>query len=692
MAEPFLLGSYVRIAISIIEDRRLDNLGSEDSSASEERMSSQMLSSILGLLETSDWKNCDPAHNSSISIPSCKILSVTKRYEQPVWRDPESAERELTWRERASSLHNIYPFFEMLWRTSPQLLVATLALRICRAASPFLALWIPKMILDAVVIYISRGAGSKSKIIFLVAMELLVTIGNDIVGRFANLCDSLLADRFATRLSVNIIQHAATLDVAQFEDASFHDSLDRVRGQSSNRMALISSLLNLIQDVLSLAVLSVGLAVISPWLVLILACALVPTLLTESRHSSLMYSSLYRWTPYRRLLDYLRWLGASADSIKEVKLLKLGQYLSDAYLAVTHQIYQDSKRLAHMRAMIGSILSVGSTVAYYGAYIFVLVKTLSGRLSLGTFAFSAGSFARCRFHMDRIIGETVNISEQAVYLRDLFRFFETHPVVCSLPDAKAVPRQLRQGIEFRHVSFIYPGSDQLALRDISFSLAPGEVLALVGANGAGKTTMMKLLLRLYDPTDGEILLDGVDLKSYDLEEFHEMVGVLFQDYMRYDMLVSDNIGVGNINHIDDMEAIASAASKSGAAGFVEALPKQYGQMLGRRFAGGIALSGGEWQKLALARAHMRHSQLLILDEPTAALDPRAEDELFKAFKKLRGQRMMVLISHRFSTVRMADQILVMTKGAITERGKHGDLIRLGQQYSQLFELQASGYR
>lgn len=611
---------------------------------------------------------------------------------QPVWRDKAAAERVLTWSERAASLRNIRPLLVLLWQTSPRLMSATIALRLCRAGLPLLALWIPKLIIDAIVQYTANGGGSKTRIWFLVALELLVAITNDVLTRFNILCDSLLADRVQNRISVDVIRHGATLDLAFFEDPSFHDSLERARNQNTSRMALIASLLNLIQDVLSLGVLSMGLLVFSPWLLVLLFCTAIPSFSSESRFNSLKYSSLYRWTPYRRLLDYLRYLGASIESAKEVKILGLGPHLAETYMTVSTTIYEDNKQLAVRRATIGSALSILSIGAYYTAYFVIVMETLASKLTLGTFTFLAASFARSRQHIDRIAGAITEISEQAVYLTDLFAFFDARPAIRSLPNARMVPRPPKQGFEFRNVSFAYPGSDRAVLQNINFTLAPGETLALVGENGAGKTTLVKLLARLYDPTDGEILLDGIDLRNYSLSDLHRTTGILFQDYMQYDMLVRDNIGFGNIDCLDDLAQIAAAADKSGASKLIDRLPKAYEQMLGRRFEGGVSLSGGEWQKVALARAYMRDAQLMILDEPTASLDARAEYELFQHFTELAHGRMRVLISHRLSTVRMADQILVLKHGTIQERGKHGDLVRLGQHYAELFELQASAYR
>jgi ATP-binding cassette subfamily B protein len=545
---------------------------------------------------------------------------------------------------------------------------------------------------DAVVVYVSRGLGSHTRIWYLVALELAVALANDVLTRFSTLSDSLLTDRFTNRVRIDVIKHAATLDLSSFEDSLFHDSLERARNQSKGRMQLISCLLNLMLNVLSLAALSVGLIVLSPWLIVLLAAGLVPPLLGESRFTVLTYSSLFRWTPYRRFLDHLCYLGAATESAKEIKLFGLGQYLAEAYKVISSEMHKDHETIALKRATLGSALSIISTGSYYGAYVLILARTLAKTISIGTFTFLAGSFSRSRFYIDRIISDVTEVSEQTIFLRDLFMFFDARPSIRSIPNARAVPRPVMRGLEFRHVSFRYPGSERLALKDISFTLAPHQTMALVGGNGAGKTTLVKLLLRLYDPAEGDILLDGVNLRDYDLTEYHGNVSVLFQDFMKYEMLVSDNIGFGDIQQLGNQNRTIAAAEESGADEMIGRLPKAYEQMLGRQFEGGVALSGGEWQKLALARAYMRDAQLMILDEPSSTLDARAEHELFDRIAKSGRNRMLVLISHRLSTVRMADQILVLSEGIIRERGPHEDLIRLGQHYAELFELQASSYR
>jgi ATP-binding cassette, subfamily B, bacterial len=607
----------------------------------------------------------------------------------PIPRKPEA---DATWRTRLASLRNIRPLLRMVWDTSPPLVSITSALRLVRALLPLAMLWVSKLILDGVVAWIRRGSGHAAGLWKLVALELGLAVLSDLLARANSLADSLLGDRFANRISVRLIEHATKLDLASFEDPVFYDKLERARRQTTGRIGLLAAVLNVAQDTLSLISLSAGLIVFSPWLMVLLVAAVVPAFLGETHFTTLAYSVLYRWTPQRRLLDYIRMLGASNQSAKEVKIFGLGQHLSERYREVSDRIYEDNKKVAVKRASVGFLLNLVSTGGYYGAYAVVLIRTLAGAISVGTFTFLTGAFSRSRMYIEKILQSFTDISDQALYLKDLFEFFEMQPAIHSLPSALPAPRPIRGGFEFRNVGFAYPGTSHMVVEGINFHLEASEKIALIGENGAGKTTLVKLLARLYDPTAGQILLDGVDLREYDVDDLRKEIGVIFQDYMRYELLAKENIGFGKIEDLANLERIDIAAQKSMAFQVIGKLPNGYDQMIGRRFDGGVDLSGGEWQKFALARAYMRDAQLLILDEPTATLDARAEYEVFRRFAELTKGRMAVLISHRFSTVRMADRILVLQNGRIHEQGTHNHLVALGGQYAELFELQAAGYR
>jgi ATP-binding cassette subfamily B protein len=526
----------------------------------------------------------------------------------------------------------------------------------------------------------------------LVVLQALFAVASGTISRLITLADSLLADRFGNHVSLEMMRHASSLDLASFEDPDFYDKMERARRQAAPRLGMLASLAGMARQLITLLSMISVVAFFSPWLVLLLFVGTLPVFLSETKLAWLNYSLLFRQTPERRHLDYLRYLGASSQSAKEVKIFGLGPYLSERLSTLFERFYAENKHLAVHRAAHGALVSVVPTASYYIACSGILLRALAGQISVGDLTFFAGAFSRADDIMENLVNGLVDVSEQALYVKDLFDYFATKPKITSPLNAVLVPRPFRQGYEFRDVSFAYPGSERKVLRKISFCFCPGERIALVGNNGAGKTTLVKLLARLYDPTDGRILLDGVDLRDYNLEDLRRNIAVIFQDYMRYDMPAAENIGLGDIEEMGSMPRVAAAAEKSQAAPFILEFPKGYKQMLGRRFEGGVDLSIGQWQKIALARAYMREAEILILDEPTASLDASSEFEIYRQFSDLTSQKMAVLISHRFSTVRMADRILVLEKGRIVEEGSHEQLVGLGGTYATLFELQAASYR
>jgi ATP-binding cassette, subfamily B, bacterial len=602
-------------------------------------------------------------------------------------RDPPSGVRD-----RLRSLRHLPPLLGLVWETSPPLTLASVVLRLAKSLVPLAALFVGKLIIDEVVQLVSVGAPPSVRVWQLVALEFGIAVVNDLLARGISLADSLLGDRFTNAVSVRLMRHSARLDLLAFEDPEFHDKLERARRQTTSRIGLLASLAGMLQDLVTLATLSAGLLWFSPWLVLLLVVAVLPSFAGETHFAGLAYSLLYRWTPERRELDYLRMLGASVQSAKEVKIFGLGDYLAERYQKLADRFFAENRKLALRRASTGAALNIVGTAGYYGAYVIIVARTVGGSLSIGDLTFLAGAFARSRSLIEDLFRITNQITEQALYLQDLYDFFALEPRIASSASALPAPRPVRDGFEFRDVSFAYPGSERLVLRELSFRLAPGERIALIGENGAGKTTLVKLLARLYDPTAGRILLDGADLRDYDPDDLRHEIGVIFQDYMRYDMLATENIGFGRIEALFDEDRIARSAGRSLADSVIATLPHGYQQMLGRRFDGGADLSAGQWQKVALARAYMREAQIIILDEPTASLDARAEYEVFQRFSDLTHGKMAVLISHRFSTVRMADRILVLESGAILEEGSHAELVARGGRYAELFDLQAAGYR
>jgi ATP-binding cassette subfamily B protein len=574
-----------------------------------------------------------------------------------------------------------------------------IVLRVVRSVVPVTTFWVGKLILDSV-IAAKAGHGSLTQVWRYLALELAIVLTGEVLARASSLIESLLGDLFSNAMSVQLMEHAAKLDLAQFEDPEFYDHLERARRQTVGRIALLSLLLSMSQDALTLLTLAGALVAYNPWLLLLLAVAVIPSFLGETHFAALGYSLLFRWTPERRQLDYLRYVGASDKTAKEVQMFGLAPWLTERYRDLSQKFYEENRNLSVRRGVVSALLSILGTVGYYAAYIVILIRAVKGDITIGTLTFLAASFGRGRDVIQNILLSASNVAEQALYLRDLFVFLEMRPTIESAPNARPVPAKIQSGFVFENVGFRYPDSERWAVRNVDLVLRPGERVALVGENGAGKTTITKLLARLYDPTEGRITLDGVDLKEYDLVSLRHTIGVIFQDFVRYDMRFDENIGVGEIDSVRaDLDrnngtppAISAAAENSLAASLLPRFSKGYQQMLGRRFDEGVDLSGGEWQKIALARAYIRDAQVLILDEPTAALDARAEYEVFLRFSELVAGRMAILISHRFSTVRMADRIIVLRHGKVEEQGSHEELLANGGLYEELFTMQAQGYR
>ncbi|HTW65927.1 MAG TPA: ABC transporter ATP-binding protein [Bryobacteraceae bacterium] len=581
----------------------------------------------------------------------------------------------------------------MVWETSRPLTLATVFLRLVSSILPVSQLWVGKLIIDQVVRAIQHRLTDPHRIWVYLAYEIALTVLSDLLARAVNLSDSLLGDKFTNHVSLRLMEHANRMDLVSFEDPVFYDKLERARRQTTARLGMLGIIAGMGQQFVTLLSLLAAVVSFSPWFLVLLVAAVIPAFLGETRFAMLAYSILYRWTPERRELDYLRLLGASNQSAKEVKIFGLGGHLAERSRTLFDRFYEENKALAIKRAVTGSLLNFLPTAGYYGAYVLILIRTMAGAMTVGSLTFVAGSFSRSRTLIETLFSNLNNIAEQAMYIKDLFDFFETEPHIISTANALPAPRPIRSGFEFRNVSFAYPGSEQKqVLRGVNFRFDAGERIALIGENGAGKTTLVKLLARLYDPTGGAILLDGIDLREYDVDSLRSEIGVIFQDYMRYDMLVRENIGFGRIEELSNQSRLESAARKSLAEPLIAGFDRGYDQMLGRRFENGVDLSAGQWQKVALGRAYMRDAQVLILDEPTASLDARAEYEVFLRFADLTRDRMAVLISHRFSTVRMADRILVLADGELVEQGSHQQLVALGGRYAELFELQAAGYR
>jgi len=605
--------------------------------------------------------------------------------------------------ERLGALRYLPALFREIAAASPRLLAASLGLRLVAACLPILSLYLAKLILDGIVAQQARPAPAvgiaewlsdpgRARLALLVGAELGLALLSDLTGRLASLTETLIGDLYANAASVRLMAHAASLDLAQFEDSAQQDRLERARRQVSGRTGLIGTVFGQLQALVTLASLTAGVAVFTPWLVVLIAAALVPALLNEWHFTKAGYRLAWIRSPERRRIDYLRYLGASVETAKEVKLFGLSSYITALYGALAKNLLAENRTLATARARWGFAFASLGTLAYYAAYAVIVWRTVAGAFSIGDLAFLAGAFQRLRGGIEGLLLGLTQISGQAQYLDDFFSFFAIRPEIRSPAHPVPVPSPIRDGLVFEDVGYRYPGTEIWALRGLSFAVRAGETVALVGGNGAGKTTIVKLMTRLYDPHEGRVLLDGRPLAAYDLDDLRARVAAIFQDFVRFDLTAGENVAVGRIAAADDQDRIAAAAARGLAAPVIERLPEGYAQPLGKRFAGGVDLSGGEWQKVALSRAYMREAEILILDEPTAALDARAEHDVFARFRELSAGRTTVLISHRFSTVRMADRILVLEGGRLLEDGSHAALMGQGGRYAELFTLQAQGYR
>jgi ATP-binding cassette subfamily B protein len=599
---------------------------------------------------------------------------------------------EGSWRERVVALRNVPPILRIVWQSGPGVVAFGIIARLVAALLPIALAYIPKLIIDILVHLLQAHGPVPLRLWWLVLAEFGLAVVSSIVARMIDYSDSLLANKYTRHVSIQVMQHASELDLTAYEDPVFYDRLERARVQATDRLVMIQSIGRLELQLITAVGWSVAVMLYSPWLMLLLIAAVLPAFLGETHFAFLGYAKNFQQTPIKRQLDYLRQAGATKEAAKELKLFGLSGFFTKRFARLSDLIYEQDVSLARKRLGIGALLSLVSTSGYYGAYAYVIWRTVTATLSIGTFYFLSQAILQASSNIQQVFSTLSGVADQALFLTDLLAFFRMKPAIRSKPNAMPAPRPIRQGFEFRDVSFRYPGTERLVLDHLNFYLHQGERVALIGENGQGKTTIVKLLTRLYDPTEGQILLDGVDLRDYDLEDLYREIGVIFQDFMRYEMTSRENIAVGRIEEIENTALLREAAQKSLADEVIARLPGDFDQMLGRRFDGGVDLSGGEWQKIALARAYLRDAQLLILDEPTAALDARSEFEVFRRFAELTTGKTALFISHRFSTVRMADRIVVLENGAVIEDGSHARLTSLGGRYAEMFEMQAASYR
>jgi ATP-binding cassette, subfamily B, bacterial len=603
----------------------------------------------------------------------------------------DQVKAESPWRERLSALRNMPPVLRILWESGRAVVSWGIGLRVIVAVLPFGVAKVAQYIITDIA-GVLRGSPLPANFWKIVATEVALNVLLGLMTRAIDYSDSLLSNRYTQHVSVRVMEQASQLDLTTYENPVFYDRLERARVQATDRLAMIQQMGRLFQQIITTLSFSIALVLASPWLVLLLAMGVLPSFIGETHYAFLGYAKNFRQTPAKRQMDYLRQVAGGRDGAKEVKLFGLNKFFTKRFQALADQIYAEDVALSRSKLIVGGLLGVIGTLGYYGAYVYVIWRTLHGAYNIGYFTFLTVAIQQASSNLQQVFSTASGIADQALFLTDLIAFFDMKSTVDANPNGRRTPQVIQRGFEFRNVSFAYPGTERTVLKNFSLTLSPGERIALIGENGQGKTTVVKLITRLYDPTEGQILLDGVDLREYSLEDLHRNIGVIFQDFMRFEMTARENIAVGRVDRPHQQADIESAAHKSLADTVVDKLAGGYDQMLGRRFEGGVELSGGEWQKIALARAYLRDAQLLILDEPTAALDARSELEVFERFAELTEGKMALLISHRFSTVRMADRIVVLEGGRLIEEGNHQQLMARAGVYAGMFEMQAASYR
>lgn len=601
-----------------------------------------------------------------------------------------------SWNDTREALRNTPQAFKLVWQASKRHTLINFILIPLIALLPAAQSWVGKMIVDRILQVINAGADVQAGLQLVlpyVLFEFALLLVSTLLNSFQSLSNSILRSLLTKHVNTLIIDKSINLDLQFYEDPVFYDNMQNARRRAdSSALAIVTAISQVAQQFITLVSLVALLVGFSPWLAVVVILAAVPNFLSNSRFAEMSFRAVSHRAPESRLLNYIETLLTSDETVKEIKLFGLGPALKQRYENLFTQFLEEDASIARRNTYASLAWGMLSNLAYYGSYIWVIVRTITQAVTMGDMTMFLSVFRQSQRAVQSLLENFSRLYENNLYLDNLLDFLKIEPALHSPENGKIAPEPILYGVRFENVSFKYPGSDKYVLKNVNLFIKPGESIALVGLNGAGKTTLIKLLTRLYDPTEGRITLDGTDLRDFDLKSLHQRFGVIFQDFVRYQFSVRENIGFGQIEDLDNMERIEIAADKGGASEIIAELPDGYDTVLGRRWNRGHELSGGQWQKIALSRAFMRKAEVLILDEPTSALDAEAEYEIFLRFRELMEGRVAVLISHRFSTVRMADRIVVLSEGRIIELGSHAELMAHNQAYAHLFNLQAEGYR